>query len=367
MPLRIDRRYLLQGGSALALAAVLPGCATLNNKKAGPGQSPYPELLTDIPRSDFGFATTSDDVAAGINLAGKTVLITGCNSGLGYESMRTMVAHGAHVLGTARTMAKAEEACASVTSGMSLGQFSGKATPLVCELTDMESVAACTDAVDQLLENYHKPLDVLMCNAGIMALPKLEQVDVNGTLLEKQFVVNHLGHYLLTRRLMPQVQAAPAGRVVMVSSVGYTLAPEGGIQFDDLSASIKYKPFPAYGQTKLANVLFSNEISRRYEDEVLTSNAIHPGLVATNLGRYMRGDKEGTSKQPDTPLRKGMKMAAQGAATQVYVGIDKRLAGVSGYYFEDCNPVALKGDYARDDALALRLWDVSEDIVQPWL
>jgi NAD(P)-dependent dehydrogenase (short-subunit alcohol dehydrogenase family) len=351
------RRQLLQSTSALAFAAILPGCASLNKGGGGPGISPYPKLLADIPLSDYGFATTADQVVAGMDLSGKTVLITGCNSGLGYESLRSLAGAGAHVIGTARTMAKAETACASV---------GGKTTPLVCELTDMKSVVACANAVNGI----DSPIDILMCNAGIMALPQLEQIDINGNLLEKQFVVNHLGHYLLTRRLLPQVQSSRAGRIVMVSSVGYTLAPKGGIQFDDLSASIKYKPFPAYGQTKLANVLFSNELSRRYADSVLTSNAIHPGLVSTNLGRYMRGGNEAgevTPKNPDKPLRKGMKSADQGAATQVYVATDPRLKGVSGYYFEDSNPVALKGSYARDTKLARQLWDVSEDLVSPYL
>jgi NAD(P)-dependent dehydrogenase (short-subunit alcohol dehydrogenase family) len=367
------RRQILQSTSALALTAFLPGCATTR----GSGQSPSPTLITDIPRSAYGFATTCDEVAAAYDLSGKTVLITGCNSGLGYESMRTLVAHGAHVLGTARTLEKAKASCASVSQGMSLGQYSGKATPLVCELTDMASVAACADAVDVVLENINQPLDVLMCNAGIMALPKLEQVDVNGTLLEKQFVVNHLGHYLLTRRLLPQVAAAPAGRVVWVSSLGYALAPEGGIQFDNLSGDSCtegkcYQAFKNYGQTKLANILTSNEISRRYKDSVLTSNAIHPGLVDTNLGRYMRGGTAAPAElkdrsEADRPLRKGMKTADQGAATQVYTAIDKNLNGVSGYYFEDCNPVATKGVYATDAALAAKLWDVSEQLVEPYL
>ncbi|MCP4001250.1 MAG: SDR family NAD(P)-dependent oxidoreductase [Gammaproteobacteria bacterium] len=367
MTIDIRRRGLLQVGSALALAAVLPRCTTVNNNGDGAGISPYPALLTDIPRSNYGFATTCDEVAAGYDLAGKTVLITGCNSGLGYASMRTLVAHGAHVLGTARTRAKAEEACASVSAGMSMAQFSGKATPLVCELTDMESVTACADAVDQLLENYNKPLDVLMCNAGIMALPKLEQVDVlvggKHVMLEKQFVVNHLGHYLLTRRLLPQVEAAAAGRIVILSSMGYTLAPEEGIQFDNLSGAENYKPFKAYGQSKLSNALFSNELSRRYADTPLTSNAVHPGMVNTNLGRYISGK----AKDPDAPLRKGFKTPDQGAATQVYCAIDKRLNGVSGYYFEDCNPSVMKGENANSSKLAAKLWNVSQDLVSPYL
>ena len=116
-----------------------------------------------------------------------------------------------------------------------------------------------------------------------MALPKLEQVDVNGTMLEKQFVVNHLGHYLLTRLLLPNLEAARDPRIVMVSSMGYTLAPEGGVLFDNLSWDDGYQPFKAYGMSKLSNILMSNELNRRYFDAGISSNAIHPGLVGTNL------------------------------------------------------------------------------------
>ena len=258
MTLRVDRRLLLQGGSALAIATLLPGCATSR------GWSPNPALISDVPRSDYGFATTCDDVAAGYDLSGKTILITGCNSGLGYESMRTLASRGAHVIGTARTLEKAEQACSSVE---------GQTTPLVCELTDMDSVAACAIAAD------------------------------------------------------------------------------------------KYKSFSAYGQTKLSNALFADEVARRYANTGLTSNSVHPGIVATNLGRYMSSKP----RDPNKPLRKGFKNPAQGAATQVYVAIDSRLAGVTGYYFEDCNPSAMTGPHAENEALALKLWNVSAQLVKPWL
>ena len=351
------RRQLLQSTSALALAAVLPRCASVTEPKP-PRQ---PVAFDDIPRSDYGFDTTADEVVAGLNLAGKTALVTGCNSGLGYETLRTLSLAGVHVIGTARTMEKAEQACASV-----VGQGNGPApTPLVCELTDMNSVVACADAVAAMLAQEDKPLDILICNAGIMALPELEQVDVNGVLLEKQFVVNHLGHYLLTRRLLPQVTEAPAGRIVMVSSGGYSLAPKGGIQFDNLDFAgtdkdTRYNGFKAYGQSKLANVLMSNELDRRYFDAGITSNAIGPGVVATNLGRYIRG---GELRDPDEPLGKGQKWPDAGAATQVYVATDPRIEGVSGFFFRDCNPEAFKGPYAADAALAEQLWEVSEELL----
>jgi len=323
---------LLKTGVAAAVAAAVPRVLWAD--------------IDAVPRSDYGFDTTADEVVDGLDLSGRTVLITGCNSGLGYESLRVLAARGAHVIGTGRTLAKAQAACDSVT---------GHTMPLECELSDFDSVAACAEQV----EGLDVALDVLMCNAGIMALPKLEQV--NG--LEKQFVVNHLGHYLLTRRLLPQVEAAPAARIVILSSIGYRNAPPEGIQFDNLSGDKGYRAFTAYGQSKLANALFSSELARRYAGTNVSSNAVHPGMVATNLGRYITGKP----RDPDAPLRKGFKTPEQGAATQVYVGADPRLAKVSGYYFEDCNPVMPDGPHMQDDALALRLWEVSEELTATYL
>jgi NAD(P)-dependent dehydrogenase (short-subunit alcohol dehydrogenase family) len=328
----MDRRQFVQAGSGLLFGSLLPHCLW-----AG---------FEDIPRSSFGADTTAEEVLAGLDLTGKTVLITGANSGLGYESMRTMAARGAWVIGTARTTEKAQTACDSVA---------GKTTPMVCELTDFESIVQCSDAVAEL----DVPIDVLMCNAGIMALPELEQV--NG--IEKQFFVNHLGHYLLTRRLLTQVEAADAGRVVMVSSIGYRNAPKEGIQFDNLSGENGYKAFTAYGQSKLANALFSLELARRYQGTSLTSNAIHPGVVRTNLARYFRKEP----MDPDAPLRPGMKTVDKGAATQVYVGASPNLNGVSGYWFEDCNPVTPDGPHMQDYELAGRLWDVSEELTAAYI
>ena len=260
--------------------------------------------------------------------------------------MRAMAAKGAHVIGAARNLEKAEEACASVE---------GRTTPVVCELTDFDTVVACSQTVAALDE----PLDILICNAGIMALPERELVYG----LEKQFVVNHLGHFLLTRRVMPQLEASPEARVVVLSSIGYKQAPPEGIQFDNLDWAENYSPFTAYGQSKLANALFSRELARRMAGTTVYSNSVHPGFVATNLGRYIMG----RPADPDEPLRPGFKTPVQGAATQVYVATDPRLDGVSGYYFEDCNPVEPEGPHMQDDALAQKLWEVSDDLVADYL
>ena len=331
----IDRRDFVWGGCTLGVTSLLPA-----RLFAGVAS------IADIPRSPFGAETTAEEVAAGIDLTGKTAVITGVNSGIGYETMKTLAGHGAHVIGAARTMAKAKDACASVA---------GKTTPVVCELTEFDTVVACANAVEAL----DVPIDILMCNAGIMALPELEQV--NG--IEKQFVVTHLGHYILTRRLLGPVAAAPQGRIVMVSSIGYRNAPPEGIQFDNLSGEQGYKPFTAYAQTKLANALFAFELARRYAGTSVTSNAVHPGMVATNLGRYFMKKP----RDPNAPLRPGFKTPEQGAATQVYVGIHPNLDGVSGYYFEDCNPVEPEGPHMGDEALAAKLWDVSEELTKDYL
>ncbi len=332
MASKLSRRRVIQAGSAVGLAALLPPSVWAD--------------ISGVPHSDYAFATTADDVMTGLDLSGRTALITGCNSGLGYESMRVMAARGAHVIGTARTLEKAQKACDSVE---------GKTTPLVCELTDFDNIVACSKQVQAL----GLPIDILLLNAGIMALPKLEQV--NG--LEKQFVVNHLGHYLLTRHLLPQVEAASAGRIVTLSSIAYRNAPKTGIEFDNLSGEVGYNPFRNYGQTKLATALFSRELARRYADSSLTSNSVHPGMVATNLGRYITGKP----RDPDAPLRKGFKTVDQGAATQVYVAADPRLEGFSGYYFEDCNPVEPNSPHMRDDTMALKLWEVSEELTAAYL
>lgn len=278
----------------------------------------------------------------GLDLAGKTALVTGCNSGLGLESMRVLALRGAHVIGAARTAEKAKAACESVE---------GKTTPLVVELTDLPGIVTAADQVAAM----DIPIDMLMLNAGIMALQELRLA--NG--VEMQFAVNHVGHFLLANRLLEQVIAADAGRVVVVSSGAHRWAPDEGIQFDNLDGASGYDPWQAYGQSKVANGLFSRELARRLGDTKATSNSLHPGVIPTNLSRHLPP----RDIDPNDPRYKTI---PQGAATQCYVATSPDLERVTGYYFSDCNP-AEPSHHMQDDDMAAKLWAVSEELVADYL
>lgn len=289
--------------------------------------------------SGFGYASTAEEVTEGLALRGKNVLITGVNSGLGQESARVLALRGARIFGAARTREKAAEACAA---------FGADAVPLACELSDPASVRACVAEVRERGE----ALDVLLCNAGIMALPKRELQHGQ----ELQFLTNHVGHFLLVTGLLGQL--TERARVVMLSSSAHGMAPPGGIQWDDLTLEKNYKPWVAYGQSKLANLLFARALARRFAGTSKTANAVHPGVIATNLGRHMGVVANALSGIASAVA---LKNVGEGAATQCYVASHPSLEGVSGEYFADCN-LAKCSRYGRDDALAERLWTVTEEL-----
>ena len=333
-----SRRKIIVG-SAVLLAAGFGASRLLR-------EEPPIRRPAGVPLSPFDAKATAELVTEGLDLSGKTALVTGANSGLGLETMRVLAMRGATVIGTGRTLEKARNACESV---------SGNTIPVALELTDFDSVRACAEAVQAL----NTPIDILVLNAGIMALPELEQV--NG--LEKQFVTNHLGHFLLTNLLLDRVIAAPEGRVVVVSSSALKWADETAIEWDNLSGERDYNANRAYGQSKLANALFSLELSRRLADTNATSNSMNPGAVLTNLQRHA----------PAWAVKLGewvgpafMKTPAEGASTICYMAAHPLLDGVSGHYFINCNPVSLGGN-SEDLAMAARLWDVSSDLTSEYL
>lgn len=330
----ITRRRFIKQSSLIALAPAL-------SPLIGQTQTPNP------PIGSFGKSSTAEQVTAGLDLSGKTFMVTGANSGLGFETSRVLALRGGHVIVVARSMDKAKEACSKIA---------GKTTPAACELSDFDSVISCSQAVQAL----NTPIDGLICNAGIMQLPELEQVYG----LEKQFVVNYLGHFLLTQKLLPQVKAAPQGRLVMLSSGYYTKTPANGIDFDNLSGSKGYDPLLAYGQSKLAMALFSNELARRLQDTKVTANAVLPGVINTNLGRHMSTFMRVTASLIGWTF---MKTVEEGAATSCYVATHPTLASVSGHMFDHCNTFEPEGPHARNAALAARLWDTSMELTKSYL
>lgn len=288
----------------------------------------------------FGYDSTAEEVTTGLDLSGKTYLLTGCNSGIGQETARVLGLRGARVIGAARSLDKAKAACAD---------FGREAVPVACELSDPSSVRAAVQSVRELGHT----LDGILCNAGIMALPKRELQ--HG--YEAQFFTNHVGHFILVTGLLEQL--AEGGRVVMTSSSAHSGTYSEGIRLDDLDASDKYSAWGAYGQSKLANLLFATHLSTKLQAGQ-TANAIHPGVIMTNLGRHMNVVARGLLSAVGPLL---LKSIPQGAATQTLVATHPSAADQTGLYWADCNPT--KGSkFSRDAALAEKLWVKTEEIVE---
>jgi NAD(P)-dependent dehydrogenase (short-subunit alcohol dehydrogenase family) len=290
--------------------------------------------------SGYGYGSTAEVVTQGIALKGRTMLVTGSTNGLGLETVRVLAQRGAKVYATGRTLEKASAARERVP---------GVIVPVECELSKPASVRACV----AFLKKEGVKLDAIITNAGIMALPELKQA--HG--YELQFFTNHIGHFILVTELLSEL--TETGRVVVLSSAAHTRAPKEGIEFDNLSGERNYNGIKAYGQSKLANLLFAKELAKRLKGTAQTANAVHPGVIKTELTRSM-SPVVGVGFIVLSPLV--LKSIPEGAATQTYVATRPELAAVSGEYFADCN-IAKPSALATDSALATRLWEESERIV----
>lgn len=316
--------------------------------------------------SGFGKASTADEVIVGIDLTGKTAIVTGGYSGLGLETVRVFLAAGARVIVPARDVGRARTALA--------GLAAAEVWPM--DLLDPASI----DAFAERFLAERVPLQILVNSAGIMALPALT---LDGRGHELQFATNHLGHFQLTLRLWPALQAAHGARVVAVSSLGHRFSP---VVFEDIDFHDRaYDPFAAYGQSKTANALFAVALDRHGAADGIRAFAVHPGgIVETNLGKHIDlamlrelGAIDAEGKAIIAPER-GFKTPAMGAATQVWCATSPALADKGGVYCEDCDismPLAPpKGAYvlgdtlgqggvfphAVDPAAAEKLWVLSE-------
>jgi NAD(P)-dependent dehydrogenase (short-subunit alcohol dehydrogenase family) len=308
--------------------------------------------------SAFGATSTTDEVLEGKDLSGKTVFVTGGNSGLGQETGRAMAAKGAHVILAGRDQAKLDQAVAAINSEVPDASLE----TIICDLASLDSVRSCgTEANDRF-----DKIDLLINNAGVMACPQAQTADG----FERQFGTNHIGHFELTKQLMPLVEKGEDKRIVNLSSRGHHAAP---VDLDDPNFENRpYQEWLSYGQSKTANVLFSVGLEDRFADRGIHAYAVHPGGINTNLGRHLSEQqsadliKRVTTSDPDF----AWKTIPQGAATSVWAATAEELEGKGGVYCEDCHVAEIDDhsanggvrSYALDKGNADRLWEISEQL-----
>jgi len=324
-----------------------------NNDKKG-------KEMSESPRGGFGHDTTTDEVLDGIDLTGVQALVTGGSSGLGAETARALASKGAAVVITARDLPKGEQVAKGIR------ESTGNEAIEVEEL-ELGSLASIRAFADRFLAN-HDALQILINNAGVMACPFDETRDG----FELQFGTNHLGHFLMTGLIAPALLKGAPARVVSLSSRGHQMSP---VVFDDIQFERRpYDKWEAYGQSKTANILFAVELERRLGSRGVHANALHPGVIMTELSRHMdQSDFEDLQKRAQergAPMT--LKPVEAGAATSVFAATAPELEGRGGLYLEDCHVADVNDSekapdgvrsYALDPDAAKRLWSVSEEMV----
>ena len=307
----------------------------------------------------FGFDSTAAEVVEGVDLSAKRAIVTGGSSGIGIETARALASAGAAVTLAVRDIDAGERTAAYIRETTANDRVEVRRL----DLADPASVTT-------FVAGWAGPLHLLINNAGVMALPQRE-LTPDGW--EMHFATNHLGHFALAVGLHESLVKARGARIVSLSSAGHHLSP---VIFDDLHfASCKYDPLPAYGQSKTANVLFAVEAARRWADDGITANAVHPGAISsTNLARHIAPHVLAEVIASSTYEFKTLE---QGAATSVFVSVAPQLGGITGRYFADCQiaPVVEPGTagsrglgvaaYALDPDNAERLWELSLHLVSP--
>ncbi len=317
----------------------------------------------------FGATSTTEDVLSGINLRGKRIFVTGVSVGLGVETARSVAAHGAHVVGAARDLKKAEAATAQVRKD---AEANGGSFELVAlDLASLKSVRACAD---ELLKKG-EPFDVVIANAGVMATPFGHTADG----FETQFGTNHLGHFVLVNRIARLLRAG--GRLINLSSSGHRYS-KVDLQDPNFERT-PYEPFVAYGRSKTANILFAVAFDQRHGERGVRAAAVHPGGIHTELGRHIDPSRiQGIIEQMNQQLAAEgkapfqWKSIPQGAATSVWAGVVAPGDEIGGRYCENCHVGRIVPDhvtisaisegvlgYALDPKHAEALWKKSEEMV----
>ncbi len=275
------------------------------------------------------------------SMKGKIILVTGGTNGIGLAAARELSRLG----GAVTIISRNPEKCARVASEIS----SATSNPVDFIPADLSTLAGIRAAAAEF-RTRHDRLHVLLNNAGAMFSRRYVTVDG----YEKTFALNHLNYFLLTDLLLDLIKASAPARIVNVSSGAHY---GSSINFDDLQAQKHYKFMEAYGQSKLANVLFTYELARRLQGTDVTVNALHPGLIATGFARNNGFIYNSAMAVIGLFIRK----PAQGAQTSIYLASSPEVEGVTGKFFIDCKPVE-SDPLSYDETLAKKLWQVSLDL-----
>jgi retinol dehydrogenase-12 len=287
--------------------------------------------------------------ATGVDrMDGRTVVITGANSGVGKATAVALAAAGARTVITARSESRGLSALADIRKASGSDQVE-------LEVFDLADLASVRRGAAQILDRYDR-IDVLVNNAGLVLSERSETVDG----IETTFAVNHLGPFLLTRLLTDRLVTSAPARVVNVASTAHRSARRG-LDFDDLQVRGRYSGMSVYGRSKLANVLFTAELARRLAGTGVTANSLHPGTVATGYARD--GDASGVLAFGIKVIKPFILTPEKGARTSVYLASSPEVAEVTGQYFVKCRAKEPSAA-ARDEEAAARLWSVSEELVE---
>jgi NAD(P)-dependent dehydrogenase (short-subunit alcohol dehydrogenase family) len=315
--------------------------------------------MRDKMTKTYGAGSTTEDVLDGVDLTGKRALVTGVSAGLGVETARALIAHGAEVVGTARDLDKARRATAAA------GVDASRLTLVEMDLASLASIRA---AADKLVADG-RGFDIVIANAGVMACPFSKTVDG----FETQFGTNHLGHFVFINRIAGLMK--PGARLVSLASAGHRFSD---VDLDDPNfETTPYTEFGAYGRSKTANILFAVEFDRRHKDRGVRAVAVHPGGIQTELGRHMTPEVtqamiDSIAASQPAGASFSWKTIPQGAATSVWAAVKADIDEVGGLYCEDCHLAELQNEpglrggvraYAIDGERAKALWALSERMV----
>mmetsp|Transcript_8890 Transcript_8890/g.15669 ORF Transcript_8890/g.15669 Transcript_8890/m.15669 type:complete len:415 (-) Transcript_8890:45-1289(-) len=359
----LDRRNFFQAATTkaatLSLLVASSTVSTLDVANAADSTTSYSKIYQPAPHS----------------MDGKLVVITGGNAGLGLESSKRLAEAGATVVFTSRDDAKGQKALTGINESLKQQKaddetFAGKVMVASLDLCDLDNVKSFQERLVNVIGKDVK-IDVLLNNAGVMAIPDL-RLTKDG--YEKTFQTNHLGHFALTSTLLPLLSSH--ARVINVSSQGYLFASKNGLELDNLNGEREYGPWSSYGQSKLENILFTNELQKRAQNSEshsnLTAFSLHPGAVQTDLARYIIGEEKfismkenGFSNWKDKlvmeSLAKFVLTVQEGASTQVFLASQDVGSLEAGKFF-DAGKVTAVQAFAADEAKGVALWDVSEKL-----